>query len=209
MIFKLPLAVFLKELKQIDLLVNGKKRSNLSYQLISLSTLGPDCLVLWCGDVQSFIPAEVLDGGGWVTDLKRVIGILKTFKGADVSVWVQDSNVTIKVGDRKLQINMASSAADIEAFQKEQGLNAKKLKRREAKLFAELMKELRFAREVAYIDDAGVMQTGNIFLGFVGEGGRVMAQIADYARKVKLIELKQIGRVFDRPMEKPFARQML
>lgn len=31
----------------------------------------------------------------------------------------------------------------------------------------------------------------------VSEGGRVMAQIADYARKVKWIKLKQIGRAFD------------
>lgn len=209
MIFKIPLAVFLKELEGIDRLVNGKKRTNIAYRLISLSTLGPNCLVLWCGDVQRFIPAEVLDGGGWVADLKLITGLLKTFKPADVSVWVQDANVTIKVGDRKMQINTESSQASLTAFQEEQGLNSKKMKKLEAKLFADLMKELRFAQEVAYVDDQGIMQTGSTFLGFVNEDGRVMAQIASCERKVKLIDPKRIGRVFKRPAEHPFSREML
>jgi hypothetical protein len=208
MIFKLPLAAFLKELEQINSLVNGKKSKN-GYQLISLSTLGPDCLVLWFGDVQNFIPAQVLDSGGWVADIKLIIGVLKTFKGPDVSVWVQDSNVTIKVGDRKLQINTASSVASITAFQEEQGLNTKKLKKAEAKLFAEFMKELRFAQQVSYVDDGGVMQTGGIFLGLLSVDGRIMAQVANYDRKVQLIDPKRIGRAFKRPMENPLARQML
>ena len=209
MIFKLGLPAFTKELKRIDLLVNGKKRKAISYQLISLSTLGPDCLVLWCGDVQSFIPAEVLDGGGMVADIRLIIGILETFKGSNISIWVQDPNITFKVGDRKLQINTVSSTANIQAFQEEQGLNTKKLKKREEKLFAELMSELRFAQEVSYIDDEGVMQTGSIFLGFVSNEDRVMAQIASYDRKVKLIDPKRIGRVSNRPMENPLLRQML
>lgn len=208
MIFRLRLATFLKELERMDSLANGKKRKDV-YRLISLSTLGPDCLVLWCGDIQQFVSAEVLDGGGWVADIKLIIGILKTFKGADISVWVQDSNVTIKVGDRKLQIDTASSVVNIDAFQQEQGLNTKKLKKAQAKLFAELMSQLRFAQEVSYVDDEGVMQTGNIFLGFVGGGDGVMAQIAGFDRKVKLIDPRRIGKVLNRPVEHPFSRQML
>ncbi len=208
MIFRLRLATFLKELERMDSLANGKKRKDV-YRLISLSTLGPDCLVLWCGDVQQFIRAEVLDSGGWVADIELIIGIIKTFKGADISVWVQDSNVTIKVGDRKLQIDTASSVANIDAFLEEQGLNAKKLKKAQAKLFAELMSQLRFAQEVSYVDDAGVMQTGSIFLGFVGGGDGVMAQVASFDRKVKLIDPKRIGKVLNRPMENPLLRQML
>jgi hypothetical protein len=209
MIFKVLRKRFLTELEELNAIVNGKKRTNAPYKLVSLSSLGPDTIVLWCGDVQRFCSAEVLDGGGLVFNLKQFIGVIETFDTQELSIWIEESQITFKTGDRKFQISAGCSTLNLEEFQKEQRLNIKKLKKRQEKAFFELMNKLKIGQEIAYIQDNGDLQTGSIFLGFVNMGGRAMAQVASPDRKVSIIEPEQIGRVFNRQQENPLSRRMI
>jgi len=208
MIFKVSREKFVKELKDLDSIVNGKRQKKLPYQLVALSTLGPDTIILWCGDVQRFCSAEVLDSGGLVFNIKQFTAILATFNAQDISIWVQDSEITIKAGDRKFLINVGSSTTNRDAFQNEQRLNIKKLKKLEEKAFFDLRDKLKLGQEISYVDN-GNLQTGGIFLGFVNVAGHAMAQIVSHDRKVAIIPPDQIGRVFNRTPENPLSRRML
>lgn len=209
MIFKVLRKKFLTELEELDSLVNGKKRKNVPYKLVSLSSLGPATVVLWCGDVQRFCSAEVLAGGGLVFNLKQFIGVIETFDTQELSIWIEESLITFKAGDRKFQISAGCSTSNLEEFQKEQRLNIGKLKKRQEKAFFDLMNKLKVGQEIAYIEDDGTLQIGSVFLGFVSVGGRAMAQVASQDRKVSIIDPEQIGRVFNRQLENPLSRRMI
>ncbi len=209
MIVKLERAAILSALRHLGTLVNGTKKKKLSFCLIALSTLGPDCLVLWAGDVLRFIQAQVLDGGGFVLNLRQLAGFLETFNSTELEIWSKGSEITFKAGKQKFVLNTVASATNIEAFQKEQLFGIKKLRKREEKMCQDLMGKLKLGQEVSYVDEQGQMQTGAIFLGFVNVMGQPLAQLATHDREAVTIDPSRIGRVFNHMQENPLSRRML
>jgi len=208
-IVKLERAAILSALRHLGTLVNGTKKKKLSFCLIALSTLGPDCLVLWAGDVLRFIQAQVLDGGGFVLNLRQLAGFLETFNSTELEIWSKGSEITFKAGKQKFVLNTVASATNIEAFQKEQLFGIKKLRKREEKMCQDLMGKLKLGQEVSYVDEQGQMQTGAIFLGFVNVMGQPLAQLATHDREAVTIDPSRIGRVFNHMQENPLSRRML
>lgn len=209
MIVKLERSGFLSALRHLGTVVNGLKKKKIPFNLVALSTLGPDCLVLWVGDVQRFIQAQVLDSGGFVLNLRQLIAFLETFNSVTLEIWSKDSEITFKAEKQKFVLNTVASATSIEAFQKEQLWGAKKLKKAEEKMCRDFMGLLKLGQEVSYVDEQGQMQTGAIFLGFVNVMGKLLALIATYDRKAVTIDPSRIGRVFNHMLENPLSRRML
>jgi len=208
-IVKLEHSAFLSALRHLGTVVNGSKKNKVAFDLIALSTLGPDCLVLWAGDVQRFIQAQVLDSGGFVLNLRQLIAFLETFNSIALEIWSKDSEITFKAEKQKFVLNTVASATSIEAFQKEQLCGAKKLKKAEEKMRRDFMGLLKLGQEVSYIDEHGQMQTGAIFLGFVNVMGKLSALLATHDRKSVTIDPSRIGRVFNHMQENPLSRRML
>ena len=209
MIVKLEHSAFLSALRHLGTVVNGSKKNKVAFDLIALSTLGPDCLVLWAGDVQRFIQAQVLDGGGFVLNLRQLIAFMETFNSIELEIWSKGSEITFKAGKQKFVLNTVASATHIEAFQKEQFSGMKKLRKLEKKRFQDFMELLKLGQEVSYVDEQGQMQTGAIFLGFVNVMGKLSALLATHDRKSVTIDPSRIGRVFNHMQENPLSRRML
>jgi len=188
-IVKLEHSAFLSALRHLGTVVNGSKKNKVAFDLIALSTLGPDCLVLWAGDVQRFIQAQVLDGGGFVLNLRQLIAFMETFNSTELEIWSKGSEITFKAG--------------------KQFSGMKKLRKLEKKRFQDFMELLKLGQEVSYVDEQGQMQTGAIFLGFVNVMGKLSAQIATCDHEAVIIDPSRIGRVFNHMQENPLSRRML
>jgi len=209
MIIKVMLKIVLREIRLLNSLVNGKKRIKPPFKLFTLSTLGPDSIVLWCGDVQSFIPAEVLDAGGMVFNVTKFIAILETFKDEYLEIWTEKSTTTLKTVGQKFSIEI-SGTENYAAFRKDHLLYGIKSKKRKDKAVSDLIETLKMSQEVSFIDNDGQIQTGAIFLRFADIGGQIMAQIATHDRKVVMVNPEKIGCVFNhRKIENPLSRKML
>lgn len=209
MIFKAERRDVLKYLKRIDASVNGRKRAKPLYACVSFSSLGPDRVVAWCGDVQAYIHADVMESGGFVFDIKKCIAIVATFSGNDISFWVEGSRLTFAAGDQKFRVDTGVSSVGLETFRKEQFSAAKKTERRVRFLNDAVLRSLRGCCDVAYVDDQGRMCTGARFLKFVNVDGTAMVQLATRDHEAVLVPPEKIGRVFPRETESPLARRLL
>ncbi len=207
MIFKTDLGHFLKALRTLKSAANKGLKSKSTYHLSSISSHGADTIVLWCGEIQAVVEAEVLNGGGVVFDLKRLIQLSKSFKGQSLEVWQQgDEDITFKVGERSFAIkNIPASMSD---FQAEQVAMLSGPKPKDQQIFERFLKQLMPGRAIAYIDERGRVQYGAFFLGFVQNHNTRLAGILNGDHEMAFIPSEKIGRSFHAKPESDFPEQI-
>lgn len=95
---KVNLKSLLTDLKHLDKLVNKSARKRIPHPTLSVVSLGDNGLLLTCGDVQRFMPSEIIKMGGFACEIKRLVAVLETFKGGDLAVSASDTKLQLEVG---------------------------------------------------------------------------------------------------------------